>query len=78
FTQLESTLNRTLSEAVRPIEQRVVSALNHSGFHARIRLAPLHRVIFNFNIRPFFVEAIVEEAPPDRQGRMRETFSRWL
>lgn len=53
FTQLESTLNRTLTEAVRPIEQRVVSALNHSGFHARIRLAPLHRAIFNFNIRPF-------------------------
>lgn len=78
FTQLESTLNRTLTEAVRPIEQRVVSALNHSGFHARIRLAPLHRAIFNFNIRPFFVEAIAEEAPPDRRGRMRETFSRWL
>ncbi|MCP9672488.1 clamp-binding protein CrfC [Escherichia fergusonii] len=78
FTQLESTLNRTLTEAVRPIEQRVVSALNHSGFHAHIRLAPLHRTIFNFNIRPFFVEAIAEEAPPDRQGRMRETFSRWF
>ncbi|HGY3718387.1 TPA: clamp-binding protein CrfC [Citrobacter gillenii] len=82
FEQLESTLSRTLNDAMRPIEQRVKEELSHAGFRARIRFPAFHSAMFNFNTRQLFNEAIEQDTPLDEgsssAGGVRDMFSRWL
>ncbi|MGV4201785.1 clamp-binding protein CrfC [Citrobacter murliniae] len=82
FEQLESTLSRTLNEAMRPIELRVKEELSHTGFRARIRFPAFHAAMFNFNTRQLFNEAIEQDMPSENTtstvGGVRDTFSRWL
>ncbi|MDN8601633.1 clamp-binding protein CrfC [Citrobacter sp. S2-9] len=82
FEQLESTLARVFTDAMRPIEARVKEALSHAGFRARISFPAFHAALLNFNTRPLFNEAITQENLQDaqnpRSASVRKTFSRWL
>ena len=82
FDQLESTLARSLNEAMRPIETRIKEHLSHAGFRARIRFPAFQASQLNFNTRALFNDAIAQDdsqaAPPSGGSSMRETVSRWL
>ncbi|NDO81806.1 clamp-binding protein CrfC [Citrobacter sp. NCU1] len=82
FEQLESTLARVFTDAMRPIEARVKEALSHTGFRARISFPAFHAALLNFNTQPLFREAMSQENLQDVQNppcaSVRETFSRWL
>ncbi len=82
FDQLESTLARSLNDAMRPIETRIKEELSHAGFRARISFPAFQASQLNFNTRVLFNDAIAQENRPagDVQGNssVRETVSRWL
>ncbi|MBM3071559.1 clamp-binding protein CrfC [Enterobacter sp. RHBSTW-00994] len=82
FDQLESTLARSLNEAMRPIETRIKEQLSHAGFRARISFPAFQANQLNFNTRALFNDAIALDNRPAGQasgaGSMRETVSRWL
>lgn len=82
FDQLESTLARSLNEAMRPIETRIKEQLSHSGFRARISFPAFQPSQLNFNTRALFTDAIAMDNRPAGQpstaGSVRETVSRWL
>lgn len=82
FEQLESTLARSLNEAMRPIETRIKEHLSHAGFRARISFPAFQASQLNFNTRALFNDAIAQDdsqaAPPSGGSSMRETVSRWL
>lgn len=82
FDQLESTLARSLNEAMRPIETRIKEQLSHAGFRARISFPAFQANQLNFNTRGLFNDAIVQDTPPASQpagaGSVRNTVSRWL
>ena len=82
FDQLESTLARSLNEAMRPIELRIKEQLSHAGFRARISFPAFQANQLNFNTRALFTDAIAEDTRPAGQpsaaGSVRETVSRWL
>lgn len=82
FDQLESTLARSLNEAMRPIEKRIKEQLSHAGFRARISFPAFQANQLNFNTRGLFNDAIVLDNRPAGQpsvtGGVRETVSRWL
>ena len=82
FDQLESTLARSLNEAMRPIEMRIKEQLSHAGFRARISFPAFQANQLNFNTRALFNDAIVLDNRPAGQpsgaGSMRDTVSRWL
>lgn len=82
FDQLESTLARSLNEAMRPIETRIKEHLSHAGFRARISFPAFQANQLNFNTRALFNDAIAQDdsqaAPPSGGSSMRETVSRWL
>ncbi|HHG8783669.1 clamp-binding protein CrfC [Enterobacter hormaechei] len=82
FDQLESTLARSLNEAMRPIETRIKEQLSHAGFRARISFPAFQANQLNFNTRSLFNDAIVQDTPPASQpagaGSVRDTVSRWL
>ena len=82
FDQLESTLARSLNEAMRPIETRIKEHLSHAGFRARISFPAFQASQLNFNTRALFNDAIAQDdsqaAPPSGGSSMRETVSRWL
>jgi len=82
FDQLESTLARSLNEAMRPIEKRIKEELSHAGFRARISFPAFQASQLNFNTRGLFTDAIASENRPagdvSASGSVRETVSRWL
>ncbi|WP_449556454.1 clamp-binding protein CrfC [Huaxiibacter chinensis] len=82
FDQLESTLARSLNDAMRPIETRIKEELSHAGFRARISFPAFQASQLNFNTRVLFNDAIARENRPagDVAGNssVRETVSRWL
>ncbi|KZQ23463.1 clamp-binding protein CrfC [Enterobacter roggenkampii] len=82
FDQLESTLARSLNEAMRPIETLIKEHLSHAGFRARISFPAFQASQLNFNTRALFNDAIAQDdsqaAPPSGGSSMRETVSRWL
>ncbi|MCR6730332.1 clamp-binding protein CrfC, partial [Enterobacter cloacae] len=82
FDQLESTLARSLNEAMRPIELRIKEQLSHAGFRARISFPAFQANQLNFNTRALFNDAIAQDNRPAGQpsttGSVRETVSRWL
>ncbi|MBT1886036.1 clamp-binding protein CrfC [Enterobacter mori] len=82
FDQLESTLARSLNEAMRPIETRIKAQLSHAGFRARISFPAFQPNQLNFNTRALFNDAIAMDSRPAGRtsgtGSMRETVSRWL
>ena len=82
FDQLESTLARSLNEAMRPIEASIKEQLSHAGFRARISFPAFQANQLNFNTRGLFNDAIAMDNRPTGQpsgaGSMRETVSRWL
>jgi len=82
FDQLESTLARSLNDAMRPIETRIKEELSHAGFRARISFPAFQASQLNFNTRVLFNDAIAQENRPagDVPGNssVRETVSRWL
>ncbi|HCJ7372493.1 TPA: clamp-binding protein CrfC [Enterobacter hormaechei subsp. xiangfangensis] len=82
FDQLESTLARSLNEAMRPIEMQIKEQLSHAGFRARISFPAFQANQLNFNTRGLFNDAIVQDTPPASQpagaGSVRNTVSRWL
>jgi len=82
FDQLESTLARSLNEAMRPIETRIKAQLSHAGFRARISFPAFQPNQLNFNTRALFNDAIAMDSRPAERtlgtGSLRETVSRWL
>lgn len=82
FDQLESTLARSLNEAMRPIETRIKEHLTHAGFRARISFPAFQANQLNFNTRSLFNDAIAMDSRPAGQmsgvGSVRDTISRWL
>lgn len=82
FDQLESTLARSLNEAMRPIEKRIKEELSHAGFRARISFPAFQASQLNFNTRVLFNDAIAMENRPAGEmsgaSSVRETVSRWL
>lgn len=82
FDELETTLARSLNDAMRPIETRIKEELSHAGFRARISFPAFQPSMLNFNTRTLFSNVIAEEDLPagqtSRAGTMRETVSRWL
>jgi len=82
FDQLESTLARSLNDAIRPIETRIKEHLSHAGFRARISFPAFQANQLDFNTRALFNDAIAQDNRPAGQlsagSSMRETVSRWL
>ena len=82
FAELESTLCRVLSDVIHPIEQRVKTELNESGFRPGFHFPAFHGAVPHFNTRQLFSDAISHQEAMDEQssrfGIVRETFSRWL
>ncbi|MEH0888388.1 clamp-binding protein CrfC [Enterobacter sp. UNJFSC 003] len=82
FDQLESTLARSLNEAMRPIETRIKEQLSHAGFRARISFPAFQANQLNVNTRALFNDAIEMDNRQTGQqpgaGSMRETVARWL
>ncbi|WP_336996407.1 clamp-binding protein CrfC [Leclercia sp. UBA7405] len=82
FDQLESTLARSLNDAMRPIETRIKEELSHAGFRARISFPAFQASQLNFNTRGLFNDVIARENLPASQvagtSSVRETVSRWL
>lgn len=82
FDQLESTLARSLNDAMRPIETRIKEELSHAGFRARISFPAFQSSQLNFNTRGLFSDVIARENKPAGQvagsSSVRETVSRWL
>jgi len=82
FDQLESTLARSLNDAMRPIELRIKDELSHAGFRARISFPAFQANQLNFNTRGLFNDAIAPESPTSARGQgvggVRDTVSRWL
>lgn len=82
FNQLETTLTRSLNDAMRPIEIRLKSELSEAGFHTRISLPAFQPGVLNFNTSQLFNGVIAAEDLPlsahSRVSNVRETVSRWL
>lgn len=82
FSQLESTLTRSLNDAMRPIEMRLKAGLSEAGFQARITLPAFQPGVLNFNTPQLFSDVIAHEDRPlaehSRVNSVRETVSRWL
>jgi hypothetical protein len=82
FDQLESTLARSLNDAMRPIETRIKEELSHAGFRARISFPAFQANQLNFNTRGLFNDVIARENKPAGEvagsSSVRETVSRWL
>ena len=82
FDQLESTLARSLNDAMRPIETRIKEELSHAGFRARISFPAFQANQLNFNTRGLFNDVIAREHKPAGEvagnSSVRETVSRWL
>lgn len=82
FSQLETTLTRSLNDAMRPIEMRLKSELSEAGFHTRISLPAFQAGVLNFNTPQLFNGVIAAEDLPlsahSRASSVRETVSRWL
>ncbi|MFK3662574.1 clamp-binding protein CrfC [Scandinavium sp. NPDC088450] len=80
FSQLETSLSRTLDDALRPIESHVKEELHRAGFRTRITLPVFQSGSLQITMPQWFNGAIAAEESPvgNARGGMRETVSRWL
>ncbi|MGL4724287.1 MAG: clamp-binding protein CrfC [Scandinavium sp.] len=80
FSQLETSLSRTLDDALRPIESHVKEELHRAGFRTRITLPVFQSGSLQITMPQWFNGAIAAEESPVGSARsgMRETVSRWL
>lgn len=80
FSQLETSLSRSLDDALRPIESHVKEELHRAGFRARISLPVFQAGSLQITMPQWFNGTIATEDRPigTLRGGMRETVSRWL
>ena len=80
FSQLETSLSRSLDDAMRPIESHVKEELQRAGFRTRITLPVFQPGSLHIPMPQWFNGAIATEDRPvgNLRGGVRETVSRWL
>lgn len=80
FSQLETSLSRSLDDALRPIESHVKEELHRTGFRARITLPVFQPGSLHITMPQWFNGAIATEDRPagDVRGGVRHSVSRWL
>lgn len=80
FTQLETSLSRSLDDALKPIESHVKEELHRAGFRTRITLPVFQSGSLQITMPQWFNDTIATEDLPigNVRGGMRETVSRWL
>ncbi|MCS2156671.1 dynamin family protein [Scandinavium sp. H11S7] len=80
FGQLETSLSRTLDDALKPIESHVKEELHRAGFRTRITLPVFQSGSLQITMPQWFNGAIVTEDLPlgSQRGGMRDSISRWL
>ncbi len=80
FSQLETSLSRSLDDALRPIESHVKEELQRAGFRTRITLPVFQSGSLHITMPQWFNGTIATEDLPmgHVRGGMRETVSRWL
>ncbi|MBB1199176.1 clamp-binding protein CrfC [Enterobacteriaceae bacterium 89] len=80
FGQLETSLSRSLDDAMRPIESHIKEELQRAGFRARITLPVFQAGSLQITMPQWFNGAIATEDRPvgTLRGGMRDTVSRWF
>jgi replication fork clamp-binding protein CrfC len=80
FSQLETSLSRSLDDALKPIESHVKEELHRAGFRTRITLPVFQSGSLQVTMPQWFNGTIATEDLPmgTVRGGMRETVSRWL
>jgi replication fork clamp-binding protein CrfC len=80
FSQLETSLSRSLDDALKPIESHVKEELHRAGFRTRITLPVFQSGSLQITMPQWFNGTIATEDLPMGSVRsgMRETVSRWL
>jgi len=78
--QLETSLSRSLDDALRPIESHVKEELQRAGFRTRIALPVFQSGSLHITMPQWFNDAVATEDLPmgNVRGGVRETVSRWL
>lgn len=78
--QLETSLSRSLDDALRPIESHVKEELQRGGFRTRIALPVFQSGSLQITMPQWFNGAVATEDLPmgNVRGGVRETVSRWL
>ncbi|MGU3415562.1 clamp-binding protein CrfC [Enterobacteriaceae bacterium C34A] len=80
FSQLETSLSRSLDDALKPIESHVKEELHRAGFRTRISVPVFQSGALQITMPHWFNGTIATEDLPMGNVRsgMRETVSRWL
>jgi replication fork clamp-binding protein CrfC len=80
FSQLETSLGRTLDDALKPIEAHVKEDLHRAGFRTRVTLPVFQSGSLQIAMPQWFNGTVATEDLPvgSLRGGMRETVSRWL
>ncbi|HEY2453115.1 MAG TPA: clamp-binding protein CrfC [Scandinavium sp.] len=80
FSQLETSLSRSLDDALKPIESHVKEELHRAGFRTRITLPVFQSGSLQVTMPQWFNGTIATEDLPmgNVRGGVRETMSRWL
>ncbi|HEX4500389.1 MAG TPA: clamp-binding protein CrfC [Scandinavium sp.] len=80
FSQLETSLSRSLDDALKPIESHVKEELHRAGFRTRITLPVFQSGSLQITMPQWFNGTIATEDLPmgSLRSGMRETVSRWL
>ncbi|WP_312627618.1 clamp-binding protein CrfC [Scandinavium sp.] len=78
--QLETSLSRSLDDALRPIESHVKEELQRAGFRTRIALPVFQSDSLQITMQQWFNGTVATEDLPmgNVRGGVRETVSRWL
>lgn len=80
FGQLETSLSRSLDDALKPIESHVKEELHRAGFRTRISLPVFQSGSLQITMPQWFNGAIATEDLPlgSQRGGVRDSLSRWL
>ncbi|MFJ3458780.1 clamp-binding protein CrfC [Scandinavium goeteborgense] len=80
FGQLETSLSRSLDDALKPIESHVKEELHRAGFRTRITLPVFQSGSLQITMPQWFNGTIATEDLPlgSQRGGMRDSISRWL
>ncbi|MBV8041035.1 clamp-binding protein CrfC [Pluralibacter sp.] len=81
FSQLETSLCRSLDDALSPVESHIKEGLQRAGFRTRISLPVFQSGSLQLSTPQWFNSAITAEENPvgaSRSSGMRDTVSRWL
>jgi len=80
FGQLETSLSRSLDDALKPIESHVKEELHRAGFRTRITLPVFQSGSLKITMPQWFNGTIATEDLPlgSQRGGMRDSISRWL